>query len=173
MPRYPYNSPRFRICGTETGPRGTLAARSSRRHGAGAAERAVGSRLRHHDQAALWPPGGGGCELQPEEAGSSLARLARMLHEGLDFVFWRVVWFSSARFREVGRWLMARRVRVERRRRTLSVLFEPRGRREAQRAAPGPDSRSFSGTRPRGPTLSGGEPVHQEPEHGLVGTGAG
>ena len=45
------------------------------RHAAAAAERAVGSRLRHDDQASLRPPGGGGCELQPEEAGPSLARL--------------------------------------------------------------------------------------------------
>ena len=49
-----------------------VAARPSRRHGAAAAERAVGSRLRHDDS--LRPPGGGGCELQPEEAGPSLAR---------------------------------------------------------------------------------------------------
>ncbi|MCY4451065.1 MAG: hypothetical protein OXC01_03860, partial [Immundisolibacterales bacterium] len=40
--------------------------------------------------------------------------LARMLHEGRDFVFWRVVSLSSERFREVGRRLMARRVGVER-----------------------------------------------------------
>ena len=31
--------------------------------------------LRHDDQASLRPPGGGGCELQPEEAGQSHARL--------------------------------------------------------------------------------------------------
>ena len=33
------------------------------------------SEPRHDDQASLRPPGGGGCELQPEEAGPSLARL--------------------------------------------------------------------------------------------------
>ena len=48
-----------------------LAARPSRRHGAAFAERALGSGLRHDDQAALRSSGGGGVELQPEEAGAS------------------------------------------------------------------------------------------------------
>ena len=39
--------------------------------------------------------------------------LARMLHEGLGSSFWRVVWLSSERFREVGRRLMVRRVGLE------------------------------------------------------------
>ena len=40
-------------------------------------------------------------------------RLARMLHEGLDFVFCRVVWLFSENFRGVARELMARRVPME------------------------------------------------------------
>ena len=60
------------------GGRRVVAARPSRGHGAAFAERALGSRLRHHDQASLRPPGGGGGELQPEEAGPSLARLPRI-----------------------------------------------------------------------------------------------
>ena len=60
------------------GGRHIVASGPSRRHGPSAFERAVGSRLRHHDQAALRPPGGGGGELQPEEAGPSLARLPRV-----------------------------------------------------------------------------------------------
>ena len=55
-----------------------MASGPSRRHDPSVAERAVGSRLRHHDQAALRPPGGGGGELQPEEAGPSLACLPRV-----------------------------------------------------------------------------------------------
>lgn len=63
--------------------------------------------------------------------------------------------------------------RVEAGKGEISVRFERCGRRAAQRDAPGPDSRSFSGTRPSGARLSGGQPLHQEPEHGLVRAGAG
>ncbi len=52
-----------------------LASGSSRRHGLSPAERAVGTGLRHDDQAALRPSGEGVGELQPEEAGASLACL--------------------------------------------------------------------------------------------------
>ena len=55
----------------------------------------------------------------------------------------------------------------------ISVRFQPRGRCKAKHAAPGPDCSSFRGKRLRGATLSGGLPVHQEPEHGLVGADAG
>ena len=57
--------------------------------------------------------------------------------------------------------------------REISVRFGPCGQCAVQRDAPGPDSRSFSGTRPSGARLSGGQPLHQEPEHGLVRAGAG
>ena len=59
------------------GGRRFLAARPSRRHGAALAERAVGSGLRHNDQAALRPPGGGCGELQPEE-GRAVRRMPTM-----------------------------------------------------------------------------------------------
>ena len=52
------------------GGRHIVAARPSRRHGAAAAEPWVSTA---DDQASLRPPGGGGCELQPEEAGPSHA----------------------------------------------------------------------------------------------------
>ena len=41
-------------------------------------------------------------------------QLTRMLREGGDFVFWRIVWLSSERFREGGRRWMARRVGLKR-----------------------------------------------------------
>ena len=50
------------------------------------------------------------------------------------------------------------------------VFFSRFGREMASGGAPGSDFRSFSRTRPR---LSGGQPVHQEPEHALVRAGAG
>ena len=54
----------------------------------------------------------------------------------------------------------------------ISARFEPRGRYEAKRAAPGPDGRVLSRSWQPGATLSGGQPLHQEPEHGLVRAGA-
>ena len=53
--------------------------------------------------------------------------VARMLHEGLGSIFWRVVWLSSERFREVGRRLVARRVGLERRRRMFQCCSSRAG----------------------------------------------
>ena len=54
----------------------------------------------------------------------------------------------------------------------ISARFEPCGRCEAKRDAPGPDWRVLSRSWQPGAMLSGGQPVHQEPEHDLVGAGA-